>query len=62
MLTTDGSSFAARSANPSGAGCAAAEGQPAGMTSTNAAAAMTVERRNRDDSNDTLFELLAAKA
>jgi hypothetical protein len=55
ILTTVGSSFSARSANPSGIGRAIAEEYPAGMASTNAAAATTAERRNRDVSNDTLF-------
>ena len=56
MLTTDGSSFSARSANPSGAGRATAGGTirpgwPAPMRRP----PQTAERRNRDESNDTLL-------
>src|SRR5713101_4158253 len=56
MLTTDGSSFSARSANPSGAGRVAADGEPPGMTSRNPATAMMAERRNPNKSNDTLSD------
>src|SRR6266702_3134610 len=55
ILTTAGTSFSARSANPSGAG-RAAQDIPAGNPSTNAAAAATAERRNRNVSIDTLFD------
>src|SRR5438876_3353339 len=55
ILTTAGTSFSARSANPSGAGRAAQE-VAAGNASTNAAAAATDERRNRNVSIDTLFD------
>src|SRR5438034_4889658 len=55
MLTPAGTSFSARSANPSGAGRAAQE-VAAGNASTNAAAAATDERRNRNLSIDTLFD------
>src|SRR6478752_3983003 len=54
ILTTDGTSFSARSANPSGVGRAVADGTPTGNTSSTAAAAATAERRNRDESNDTV--------
>src|SRR6185369_808146 len=52
MLTTEGSSFSAKSAKLSGAG-RAADGSPAGSRTSNTAVAMTAERRNREDSNDT---------
>src|SRR5687768_15338871 len=53
MLTTDGSSFSAKSAKLSGAGRAAADGKPAGNTSSTAATATLADRRNRDENNDT---------
>ena len=52
MLTTDGSSFAARSAKPSGAGRAAAS--PAGTTKSSAANTATAERRRLDENSDTV--------
>jgi hypothetical protein len=55
MLTTEGSSFSAKSAKLSGAGRAAAGGEPTGNTSS-IAAAMAAVHRNRVECNDTFLD------
>src|SRR5438046_5190646 len=58
MLTTDGSSLSARSANPSSAGRAAAAlttGEAADTVSNSAATMTTAPRRDLDDSKDTVL-------